>query len=341
MAPLSRTLALLALLFGVQLAWTVNALAQPGPFEATPEMQAWAREVSGDCRGQHDKLDCLQRAMFSLDFGFHYDGTRTSTAAQAFERRRGNCFGFTALFLALSRSLGIDTELVQVPSVRDARQDADLVVVSRRLAVVWRSGPQRVFYDFGNQVGPSFRGAEPVTDARGEAMYHNNLSLGWVRAGEVDRALAELQRATELDPSWADPWVNIGVIERRRGDLRGAYRAYLQALTLEPEHASALSNLAWLHAHAGDMDARHRALVEAAEASEVTVFTLLSLARVEAARGDSVAARRALMRARWSRPGTPEVHEAMAWWARLEGDTERAERHARRAALLRKGTESG
>lgn len=318
--------------------WTTGAWAQqvPGPFDVTPAMQAWAIEVTQDCRGPAARLDCLQRAMFSPDFGFDYAGGETSTAAQAFARREGNCFGFTALFLALSRSVGVHTELVQVPSVRDARQGDGLVVVSRHLAVVWRHGPERVFYDFSLQAGPSWRGAEPISDARGLAMFHNNRSLARLRAGELDAAEAELERALGCDPSWADPWVNIGVVRRRRGDLRGTYEAYLRALALEPEHASALSNLAWLYAHAGDLDARHRALVEASEASEVSVYTLLSLARVEAARGDAVAARRALRRARWIRPGTPEVHEALAWWATLEGDPERATRHAERASRLRK-----
>ncbi len=333
MTPMLRALAII-----VALCLPSLAGAAVGPFEATPEMRAWAEAATRDCRGQEARLDCLQRALFSREFGFDYDGSHSTTASEAFEQRRGNCFGFTAMFLALSRAVGVHTELVQVPSVRDARQDLGMVVVSRHLAVVWRRGPERVFYDFGQQDGPGFRGAEPITDARGEAMYHNNRSLGWLREGARDAAILELERAILADPGWADPWVNLGVVRRRAGDLAGAYQAYLRALELDPEHSSALSNLAWLHAHAGDIDARHRVLVEAAEASEVTVFTLLSLARIEQARGDHAAARRALRRARWSRPGTPEVHEALAWWARLEGDGERASWHSQRARRLRKGT---
>ncbi len=331
---------LFACLVFVVASWARSVGAAPGPFEASPEMRAWAEGVTRDCRGPQARLDCLQQALFSAEFGFTYDGARSTTAAETFAQRRGNCFGFTAMFLSLSRAIYVRTELVQVPSVRDARQDLGLVVVSRHLAVVWRSGPERVFYDFGQQGGPSYRGAIPVSDARGEAMYHNNRSLALLRSGEDSAALAALERALAADPTWADPWVNIGVMLRRRGDLRGAYQAYLRALELDPAHASALSNLAWLYAHAGDLDARHRALVDAAQASEVTVFTLLSLAHLEQARGDHSAARRALRRARLIRPGTPEVHEALAWWARLEGDRERAERHSRQATRLRKGARS-
>ncbi len=325
-----------ALLTALLLCGAVRSARAAGPFEVTPAMEAWAAEAVRGCRGQEERLDCLQRAMFSPDFGFDYAGGRTTTAAEAFERREGNCFGFTALFLALSRSVGVPTELVQVPAVRDARQEEGLVVVSRHLAVLWRSGPRWVFYDFGQQAELPWRAADPVSDARGEAMFHNNRSLAALRTGDAEGAQAELEAAIAADPGWADAWVNLGVVRRQQGDLPGAYEAYARALELEAQHASALANLAWLYDHTGQRDARHRALVAASEANEATVFTLLSLARLQAAQGHQDKARRTLRRARWSRPGTPEVHEALAWWARMEGDAELAERHAQRAVRLRK-----
>ncbi len=46
-------------------------------------MQAWALEMTRDCRGEAARLDCLQRAMFSADLGFDYAHDETLTAAQA------------------------------------------------------------------------------------------------------------------------------------------------------------------------------------------------------------------------------------------------------------------
>ncbi len=318
------------------LAWLcAGAAFAQAPFESTPEMRDWAWDVTRACRGEAGKLDCLQRALFAPDFGFDYARDETLTATQAFERRAGNCFAFTALFIALSRSVGVDTELVRVPAVRDVYRERGIVVVSGHLAVLWRGGPEWIFYDFGAQDDLPWRGAEPITDHRGAAMYHGNLAMDRLRAGDTDGARLQLEASLARDPSWPEAWVNLGVVQRRAGDLAGAYLAYTRALDLDPDNSSALANLAWLHAHAGDVAKRDRVLRAAASHREVTAYTLLSLARVELSQGRDREARRALRKARLTRPGTPEVHEALAWWAAMEGDPERAERHARKATRLR------
>src|SRR6187399_815490 len=100
----------------------VEALGLPveaviDPFEVTPEMTAFAREATRFAPSPLDKLEALQRALVDPSFGFAYDKDATLTAAEVFALRRGNCLAFTALFVGLARSVGIDAFLA---SIRDA-----------------------------------------------------------------------------------------------------------------------------------------------------------------------------------------------------------------------------
>src|ERR1035437_1063870 len=71
----------------------------PSPLETTDEMRAFAKEVAGG-GSMFDRLTRIQgtmfdRAMFTID----QESPETLTAAEAFQRRRGNCVSFTNLFL--------------------------------------------------------------------------------------------------------------------------------------------------------------------------------------------------------------------------------------------------
>ncbi len=86
------------------------------PFEATPEMMAWAEEKL-QSHTQKDgllQLTVLQNALFNTSYSFVYDNMRTLTAADAFAAREGNCISFTSLFVAISRGLGYPTFLASV-----------------------------------------------------------------------------------------------------------------------------------------------------------------------------------------------------------------------------------
>ena len=60
--------------------------------------------------------------------------------------------------------------------------------------------------------------------------------------GRVDRAVAALQRAVELDPSLGRAWNALGAAADRRGDWTLAEKAYGEALRLDPASTIILSN---------------------------------------------------------------------------------------------------
>src|SRR5205807_7768094 len=56
-------------------------------------------------------------------------------------------------------------------------------------------------------------------------------------------AVRYLRRATELSPTWADAWTNLGAALDAQGDLAGAENAYKKALELNRNQNVALLNL--------------------------------------------------------------------------------------------------
>jgi Flp pilus assembly protein TadD len=60
-------------------------------------------------------------------------------------------------------------------------------------------------------------------------------SAAYARLGRYVSARAALVRATELEPHNPQPWMLLGDIAVRRGDLKASKSAYARALRLDPK----------------------------------------------------------------------------------------------------------
>ncbi len=54
-------------------------------------------------------------------------------------------------------------------------------------------------------------------------------------------ALAKLEQATRIDPSWAQAWNDLGVVQRRQGDPPATLRSFEKAVTADPAFAKIAS----------------------------------------------------------------------------------------------------
>lgn len=82
---------------------------------------------------------------------------------------------------------------------------------------------------FDNAVGSKSTSALPLV-ARGEFL---------ASLGELDRALVDLTRATELEPQSAEAWLGLGVVSIRLGALDGAERALSRSVAINDRLALA------------------------------------------------------------------------------------------------------
>lgn len=325
-------------------AWTIEVaekLDNPQdavyPFTANEEMVAWAQ---GKIRpflssSTEMKLQALQHAFFDAgEFEFAYDQVRTFTAEEAFAARNGNCMSFTSLFVAISRSLGIETFLIAVQRQPEVAKEDGLVVVNRHVVAGYRTPNKVYIFDFYETSTAPYVTQMVVNDVLASALYHTNIGGVAIREGDLDTAFHNLKIATALAPEWAPGWVNLGVAYSRSGDMEKALSAYQRALVAEEDNSSALINMAHVYNELGRDEEAHVALEAAADGTK-NPFTLIAMADLEMAQGNLEDARSYLKRARWWYGKEPEVYDALARLARLESDLEKAQKHAEKAAELR------
>lgn len=307
------------------------------PFHASPEMVAWAEEATTAVNPSEPRrrLTQLQRAFFDTKSdGFVYDDSRTLTAADAFQTRRGNCMSFTALFIAMSRSLGIETVLMEVHREPEIGRQNGLVVVNRHVAAGFRSGPQMAIFDFYVNSDVPVTGREVIDDVFASAIHHNNLGGVALRENRLGDALKNLEMATTLAPTWPPGWVNLGVARVQNDDVEGALAAYGRALEVDPRNSSALNNLSILYGRLGRYNEAWLALTAAARRGR-SPFVLVALADSEMLAGRMDEAGKYLRRAKRLDPDEPEVWDALARLARRSGQERREAKCRKKADSLR------
>ena len=104
-------------------------------------------------------------------------------------------------------------------------------------------------------------------DARISLGARLNLAARLMEQGELDEAIALTQTATQRAPEVALGWYNLGLMQRRRGDIAAALEAYSRAVELDPDNAACHQNRAVALLLGGD--------IEGARAAFRTAITLL------------------------------------------------------------------
>ncbi len=89
---------------------------------------------------------------------------------------------------------------------------------------------------------------------RDEAVNYRLQGYEAQRRGDPGSALSDYQKAAELDPSYATPHNDMGVIMEEQGRFEEAERAYQQALSLDPNYLEPHTNLALLYERMGQTE---------------------------------------------------------------------------------------
>jgi tetratricopeptide (TPR) repeat protein len=75
--------------------------------------------------------------------------------------------------------------------------------------------------------------------------------LGWIQLeihGDFDAAIEEYSEVVRIRPDLAEAYNNLGVAQKRKGELNKAAASFNRALALNPDHSEALSNRGWVFA---------------------------------------------------------------------------------------------
>ena len=81
-----------------------------------------------------------------------------------------------------------------------------------------------------------------------------NLAARLMEQGELEEAINLTRLATQRAPEVALGWYNLGLMQRRRGDISAALQAYGRALELDPDNAECHQNDAVARLMGGDIE---------------------------------------------------------------------------------------
>ncbi|KAJ1488714.1 hypothetical protein T484DRAFT_1887051, partial [Baffinella frigidus] len=136
------------------------------------------------------------------------------------------------------------------------------------------------------------------------------LSESLLRAGDVARAVATLERVIASDPGSRISFAHLllGSARQRAGDSKGAVVAYETALRIEPDNLAGLVNCGTALRENGRLDEAHTKFQRAHKAHPASHEAAYNLADTHYARGEHSAAIKAARSALQARPSFCQAH---------------------------------
>lgn len=216
----------------------------------SPEMKAFVDTID-PALTPNQRFRRLLRTLRMEGFELEYDLDSTTTAAEAFAQRRGNCISFAALVVALAREVGLEAHFNQVHAPMERRATTNgrgqLLVqgiqhINAEVSFGWSS---RIF-EFNFERPLHYR-HEVLTDEAVQSLYLNNRALELVKAERLEGALSLLEEALSLTPDVSLLWNSLGYVHRKSGNLELAELSYTQAIALDEGNTAAENNLRRLY----------------------------------------------------------------------------------------------
>lgn len=306
--------------------------------ELTPEMQAFLDRYVLPYENLDTRLDLLTLSLGRHGaLGFRYDNNRSLSAAEAFGARSGNCLSFANLLVAMARRAGLKAEYQQVYVPRDWISRDNTILLEKHVNVIVSGRHKAYVMDItGQDPGPDAH-RQVLSDAEAQALYYNNLGVEALLAGDLPTAHAWIVEALGIAPGMAGPWVNLGVVLSRNGQLDDGAFAHRAALRIDPGETAALSNLYDIYLARGEFERAAEVQQRVERYRRQNPYYLLKLS------DEAIAATRyqesldLLKRALSKKQDDHVFHFALARGQYLAGEISAAEESYRRARELAPG----
>jgi Flp pilus assembly protein TadD len=222
-------------------------LAQPTDvLELNDELRAYVDSYVDRDWSSTRKLERLREMIFSAAMlDLKYDTTRTRTAIETFEARRGNCLSMTNLYIAMARYAELDARYHIVPALPWWDQSDNTMIWNEHINAIGelRSDRQYVLDFIPEPPTTNQKKDKTVTDGYAQALYHNNLGAEALVNSQLDEALTQFRIALSIQPDLADAWNNMGIAQRRLGRDDLVEASLVNAIRLDPRHYTAMTNL--------------------------------------------------------------------------------------------------
>jgi len=220
------------------------------PYEADAEIRELAAEITGDAHGDRQKLKRLLHYFRKRGYLDRYQQTGTHTAREVLDLGEGNCLSYANLFVAMSRSVGLQAHYLDASRVvREFGRSGSVLVEYGHILVGVKIGPDITPVDFDGSA-KEFNRFEIISDLEAIADYYNNVGyeLSFHRREQGGFANQDVLRAftlaTRISPGFAKAHNNLGVAYGRAGRINESARAYENAIEADPHLPAPHANLA-------------------------------------------------------------------------------------------------
>ena len=221
-------------------------------FALPPDLEATIQQQRSRTVSHQRRLVALLDTIFGPDRrNFSYGADGSTTAAQTWAARRGDCLSLTILTYAAARAMGLNAQMqeVRVPAIYDRRSGVDFVNRHVNLAVHLRNETMQdmlrthvAIVDFEPQLTGGELG-RPLDEADMLARFHNNLGSQALALGDAAGAYGHYRAAMAADPHYAAAHSNLAVLLERRGLVGEAEVLLRHAISLSHEPDVALAAL--------------------------------------------------------------------------------------------------
>jgi len=231
----------------------VTIAPTPDLLEVDPEMRDFAAQYTGGILSDRQRMFMLHRSLIGAGtLDIQYDPFADGSAAEVFHRGAANCLSYASLFVALAREAGLDARYQWVEMRPEWGRLGERVAVRLHVNVVvnLRNGA-RYIVDLEPLPSRDVADYRPLADRDAQALYHGNIAMDALAAGDIERAWAHGVQSVRLSPDMPHLWVNLGAVYRLAGQFRDAEQSYFVALDLNHSDHSAMNNLVVLYSMEG------------------------------------------------------------------------------------------
>ncbi|TXS89298.1 tetratricopeptide repeat protein [Parahaliea maris] len=253
MGPAVATLSPLQLEQEVVTIPDAGAIQDPDLLALDDEMRAFVRRYANTRSSARVRLLTLHSAVKGAGMlGMRYDPYADGSAREVFHLGAANCLSYAHLFVALAREAGLDARYQWVEVRPEWTRLGERVALRLHVNVVVRlPGGEEYMVDIDPLPSHDVADSRVISDADALALYHNNLAMEALAAGDLAEAWRREVRALQLSPDMGHLWVNLGAVYRTAGQYSPAEQSYFVALQLNERDRSAMNNLMVLYEREG------------------------------------------------------------------------------------------
>jgi tetratricopeptide (TPR) repeat protein len=290
-------------------------------FRLDDELQQKLREADGRNLAPSQRVRLLLAEIFGPDLRqFAYQAGHSTTAAETWRKKRGDCLSLTVLTYAAARALNMDAQMqdVPIPTVFDRRNHLD--ALNQHVNLVFRRvhrnlledpEPRDVIVDFEPEFA-SRRLGRPLDENAVLARYYNNSAAEHLAKGERALAYAHFKASILADPSYAAAYSNLAVLYIDAGLVSDAEHLLHRAIEIAEQPDVPLYTLYHLLADQGRNAEAQRYAQRLELVRERDPYHWIGLGVRDLGNGSIRGAINALERAREMASGFDEVHRYLA-----------------------------